>query len=135
MSADLWLPRAATPVQHVDTSERAWHGMAHNDYSIGVETEGCGAPPHADPLTDHQLNCFAAFMRWANEVHRIPLVLSESVTQPGLNYHRCRGGPATACPCDVRVAAGPRFCAGRRAAQLRLPSHHHNQKVRTTTWS
>jgi N-acetylmuramoyl-L-alanine amidase len=105
VSAHFWIPRTGQPVQHVDTSVRAWHGVAHNDYGIGVETEGCGAPPHADPLTEHQLNMFADLMRWANQAHGIPLRLSESVTEPGLNYHRCKGGPATGCPCDVRVNA------------------------------
>lgn len=107
VSAHFWLPRSSSvrPVQHVDTSNRAWHGVAHNDYSIGVETEGCGSPPHADPLTEYQLDRFAALMVWANATHGIPLVLSESVTTPGLNYHRCKGGPSTACPCDVRVNA------------------------------
>jgi hypothetical protein len=105
VSAHFWIPKSAQPVQHVDTANRAWHGVAHNDYSIGVETEGCGAPPHAEPLTEHQLHQFAALMRWANATHGIPLVLSEAVTQPGLNYHRCQGGPATGCPCDVRKNA------------------------------
>lgn len=105
VSAHFWLPRAGEPVQHVDTAVQAWHGVAHNAYSIGVETEGCGAPPHADPLTENQLDVFADLMRWANATHAIPLALSESVTQPGLNYHRCQGGPSTACPCDVRVKA------------------------------
>ena len=105
VSAHFWLPRNAQPVQHVDTGHRAWHGMAHNDYSIGVETEGCGSPPHADPLTERQLNDFAALMKWANQVHGVPLVLSENVRTPGFNYHRCQGGPSTACPCDVRKNA------------------------------
>jgi hypothetical protein len=105
VSAHFWLPRNAQPVQHVDTAIRAYHGVAHNGYGLGVETEGCGSPPHADPLTERQLNDFAALMRWANQTHGIPLVLSERVDQPGLNYHRCQGGPATACPCQVRVDA------------------------------
>jgi hypothetical protein len=104
VSAHFWLPQAGQPVQHVDTGVRAWHGMdSHNSNSIGVETEGCGNPPHADPLTEHQLVQFGALMAWANQVHGVPLVLSESTTTPGLNYHRCAGGPATGCPCDVRV--------------------------------
>lgn len=105
VSAHFWLPRSGTPYQHVDTNVRAWHGVAHNDYSIGVETEGCGSAPHADPLTEHQLDTFAQLMRWAKQTHGIPLQLSESISQPGLNYHRCQGGPATGCPCDVRVNA------------------------------
>ena len=29
-----------------------------DDTSIGVETEGCGSPPHAEPLNEHQLYWF-----------------------------------------------------------------------------
>jgi hypothetical protein len=105
VSAHFWLPRAGQPVQHVDSERQAWHGVAHNAYSLGVETEGCGAPPHAEPLSEHQLATFARLMAWAKATHGIPLVLSESVSQPGLNYHRAQGGPATGCPCDVRKNA------------------------------
>ena len=105
VSAHLWLPRAGQPVQHVDTAVRSWHGGGTlNDTSIGVETEGCGSPPHADPFTEWQLDCFARFMRWANQTHGIPLVLSETATTPGFNYHRCQGGFNTACPCDERLS-------------------------------
>ena len=106
VSAHFWLPSIGQPVQHVDTGHRAWHGGGTlNDTSIGVETEGCGAKPHADPFTKHQLDSFAALMKWANQVHGVPLVLSETATTPGLNYHRCQGGFNTACPCDVRLNA------------------------------
>jgi hypothetical protein len=105
VSAHFWIPRTGAPVQHVDTAVQAWHGVAHNGYSIGVETEGCGSPPHADPLTENQLALFGELMAWARATHGIPLQLSESVSQPGLNYHRCQGGPATGCPCDVRKNA------------------------------
>jgi hypothetical protein len=106
VSAHFWIPIAGEPVQHVDTNVRAWHGMDnHNGSSIGVETEGCGAEPYADPLTEHQLALFGELMAWAHATHGIPLVLSESTSTPGLNYHRCQGGPATGCPCDVRVNA------------------------------
>lgn len=109
VSAHFWIPRAAGPgpLQHVDTAAVAWHGgsSALNGYYIGVETEGCASPPHADPLTDYQLNQFASLMKWANQTHGIPLQLANNASTPGLNYHRCPGGGVTACPCDVRVNA------------------------------
>lgn len=107
VSAHFWLPLTGDPIQHVDTANRAWHGGtdALNTYAIGVETEGCGNPPHADPLTDNQLNLFAELMVWANATHGVPLQLSETATTPGLNYHRCQGGYPTGCPCDVRLNA------------------------------
>jgi hypothetical protein len=102
VSAHFWIPKSGKPYQHVDTALASWHGVAHNAYGLGVETEGCGAPPHAEPMTQHQIDVFARLMQWANKVHGVPLQLSESVSQPGLNYHRCQGGPATGCPCDTR---------------------------------
>jgi hypothetical protein len=105
VSAHFWIPKSGKPIQHVDTAQQSWHGVAHNGYGIGVETEGCGAPPHSEPLTENQLAYFGRLMAWANRVHGIPLQLSESVSQPGLNYHRARGGPSTGCPCQVRVNA------------------------------
>jgi hypothetical protein len=103
VSAHFWIAKDGRVIQHVDTNMVAWHGVAHNQYGIGVETEGCGAPPHAEPLTAKQLDAFAKLMQWANRTHGIPLVLSEAVNQKGLSYHRARGGPATGCPCAVRV--------------------------------
>lgn len=107
VSAHFWIPIAGEPVQHVDTAHRAWHGgtNALNTYAIGVETEGCGADPYADPLSENQLALFGELMAWAHATHGVPLVLSEAADAPGLNYHRCSGGYATGCPCDVRVNA------------------------------
>jgi N-acetylmuramoyl-L-alanine amidase len=103
VSAHFWIPYQGRPVQHVDTGQQSWHGMSLNRRWIGVETEGCGAPPHAQPLNENQLKWFAELMRWANRVHGIPLQLSGSESTPGLNYHRV--AVATGCPCDVRVRA------------------------------
>jgi hypothetical protein len=107
VSAHFWIPKGGAPVQHVDTATRAWHGgtEAMNYNAIGVETEGCAVPPNAEPLTENQLNLFAELMQWANVTHGVPLVLSESATTPGFNYHRAQGGYNTACPCDVRKNA------------------------------
>lgn len=107
VSAHFWIPKSGSPVQHVDTNVRAWHGGtdALNTNCIGVETEGCATSPYAEPLTSSQLDWFGALMDWANTTHHIPLVLSDTATTPGLNYHRCKGGYATSCPCDVRLNA------------------------------
>lgn len=103
VSAHFWIRRDGRVWQHVDTGRQSWHGRNHNGSAIGVETEGCGAPPHAEPLTDAQLTAFGDLMRWANRTHGIPLQESNAVGAPGLNYHRARGfSGATACPCDVR---------------------------------
>jgi hypothetical protein len=103
VSAHFWIPRSGQPVQHVDTARVAWHAVRLNSTSIGVEVEGCANPPYADPMNENQLRWFGGLMAWANRTHGIPLQLSEAWDVPGLNYHRCRGGPPTGCPCAVRV--------------------------------
>jgi hypothetical protein len=46
---------------------------------------------------------FARLYRWCAETHGIPYRLTESYNTPGFGYHRMAGGPATGCPCDVRL--------------------------------
>jgi hypothetical protein len=91
--------------QYVDTNVISWGGVNHNPYCISVETEGCTVPPnYAEPMTEAMINTFARLLAWANKTHGIPLVKSESVSQPGFNYHRVRdAGAATGCPCNVRL--------------------------------
>jgi hypothetical protein len=101
VSAHFWIRKDGRVWQHVDTSMQSWHGMSLNARWIGVETEGCGAPPHSEPLTTAQINAFGDLMRWANRTHGIPLQLSNNATTRGLNYHRV--AVATGCPCAVRV--------------------------------
>jgi N-acetylmuramoyl-L-alanine amidase len=101
-STHFWIAKDGRCEQYVDTGVVSWGGVQHNSYAISVETEGCGAAPHAEPMTEAMINKFARLIAWANRTHGIPMVLSESVTQPGFNYHNCKGGPATGCPCSVR---------------------------------
>lgn len=102
-SVHFWIAKDGRCEQYVDTNTVSWHGTSpHNGYSIGVETEGCASPPHAEPMTEAMINTFARLMAWCNRVHGIPLKLSEATNQPGFNYHNCKGGPSTACPCAIR---------------------------------
>jgi hypothetical protein len=111
------------PVQHVDTAVRAWHGGtdALNGGGIGVETEGCGVPPNAEPLTENQLALFGELMAWAHATHGIPLVISNDAWTPGLNYHRCNGGYPTGCPCDVRLNARAEILARAGGSPATVP--------------
>jgi hypothetical protein len=103
VSAHFWIRRDGWTVQHVDTSVQSWHAMNQNPWTIGVETEGCAAPPHNEPLTAAQIEAFAQLMAWANRTHGVPLVLAGRVGDPGLGFHNMPGfSGSTACPCDVR---------------------------------
>lgn len=104
-STDFWIARDGRCEQYVDTAMTSWgNGNANaNQRGISVETEGCGAPPHNEPMTDAMVNTFARLLAWANRTHGIPLRKTEDFNTPGFGYHRMRGGFATACPCDVRL--------------------------------
>ena len=60
VSAHALIRRDGTIVQYVPFGERAWHaGQSHyrgragcNDFSIGIELEGTGDTPYADPQYD-----------------------------------------------------------------------------------
>jgi hypothetical protein len=119
-SVHFWIAKDGRVEQYVDTNVVAWHGgtSALNNNCISVETEGCGTPPHAEPMTEAMINTFARLMAWANRAHGIPLKLSEAATEPGFNYHRCRGGFATACPCDERLRMRPEILRRAQTGQL-----------------
>lgn len=103
-STDFWIAKDGRCEQYVDTAMTSWGNGSStaNQRGISVETEGCGPAPHAEPMTEPMINTFARLVAWANRTHGIPLRTTESYDQPGFGYHRMRGGPATACPCDVR---------------------------------
>lgn len=104
-STDFWIAKDGRCEQYVDTSMTSWgNGNSNaNQRGISVETEGCGAAPHAEPMTEAMMNTFARLLAWANRTHGVPLRKTEDYNTPGFGYHRMRGGPATGCPCDVRL--------------------------------
>jgi hypothetical protein len=108
-STDFWIAKDGRAEQYVDTAMTSWgNGNANaNQRGIAVETEGCASPPHAEPMTDAMVNTFARLLAWANRTHGIPLRTTDDYNVPGFGYHRMRGGPATGCPCDVRLRMRP----------------------------
>lgn len=104
-STDFWIAKSGACEQYVDTAMTSWGNgnSTANQRGIAVETEGCGSPPHAEPMTEAMVNTFARLLAWANRTHGIPLRKTEDFAVPGFGYHRMRGGFATACPCDVRL--------------------------------
>jgi N-acetylmuramoyl-L-alanine amidase len=120
-STDFWIAKDGRAEQYVDTAMTSWGNgnSTANQRGISVETEGCGAAPHAEPMTDAMVNTFARLMAWANRTHGVPLRKTESFDTPGFGYHRMRGGFATACPCDVRLRMRDEIL---RRAQGQAPS-------------
>lgn len=105
VSAHFWVAKDGTIEQYVDTDVIAWHGIQLNANYCGVETEGCVAPPHAEPLTPAQLSSLSTLYAEGMAVHNWPKILANEAFNPGFGYHRMPGGVNTACPCDVRVNA------------------------------
>lgn len=102
-SAHFWVGQNGAIEQHVDSSVVAWHGISLNSRYVSVETEGCGAPPHADPMSDAMVNALARIYADGMRIHGWANALANANGQPGLGYHRMPGGVATACPCDIRL--------------------------------
>jgi hypothetical protein len=73
--------------QWVDTADRAWAQVNGNPNWISVENEGMSG----QTLTDAQLNRCADVLRWAHEVHGVPLQLADGPNGAGLGYHALGG--------------------------------------------
>lgn len=111
VSAHFWVARDGTVEQYVDSERVAWHGRDLNGQYCGVETEGCSAPPHAEPMTEPMVAGLAAVYAEGAGRHGWPNALAEQAGQPGFGYHRMPGGVNTACPCDIRLARRPDILA------------------------
>jgi hypothetical protein len=101
VSAHFWVAQSGAVEQYVDTAVVAWHGMSLNVRYVGVETEGCSSPPHADPMSDAMVAGLAAIYAEGMARHGWPAQLAEVDGQAGFGYHRM--AVSTACPCDVRL--------------------------------
>ena len=73
--------------QWVDTTDRAWAEVAGNPYWISIENEGRSG----DTLTEAQLDRCANVLRWAHEVHGVPLQVTSDPNGSGLGYHAMGG--------------------------------------------
>jgi hypothetical protein len=97
VSAHFGIGKAGEVIQWVDTADTAWHAVAANHMSIGVEHEG----DSGQVLTAAQLEADAKLLAWAAEHHPIPLALAASPAGSGLAYHALGGtdwGGHLACP-------------------------------------
>jgi hypothetical protein len=101
VSAHFWVGLDGRIEQYVYTDVVAWHGMNLNSRYCGVETEGCSAPPHDQPMTAAMVDGLARLYAEGHRRHGWPMVTAEADGQPGFGYHRM--AVSTACPCQVRL--------------------------------
>lgn len=104
-SAHFWVFKDGRIEQYVDSDVVAWHGMALNSRYCGVETEGCGAAPHAEAMTAAMVDALGRLYAEGMRRHGWQNRLANANGQPGFGYHRME--VATACPCDVRLMRRP----------------------------
>jgi N-acetylmuramoyl-L-alanine amidase-like protein len=100
-SAHFWVFQDGRIEQYVDTGVIAWHGMALNSRYVGVETEGCASPPHADAMTEAMVAALGRLYAEGMRRHGWQNRLANANGQPGFGFHRME--VATACPCDIRL--------------------------------
>lgn len=102
-STHFWVAQSGAIEQYVDTGVVAWgngNSQANAQY-CSVETEGCGSPPHADPMSEAMVAALGRLYAEGARVHGWANALAGAVGQPGFGFHRMAS--ATACPCDVRL--------------------------------
>lgn len=99
VSAHFGVGRDGTIYQWVDTEDIAWHAVAANPHSIGVEHEGYSG----QPLTARQLDATGELLAWAHRQY--PAIAlwfnSRPDTGCGLSWHGLGGlewGNHPACP-------------------------------------
>lgn len=107
VSAHFGIGKSGEVIQWVDTADVAWHAMAANHESIGVEHEG----DTGQQLTPAQLEADSRLLAWAHKHHPIPLRLAHHpVLGAGLAYHALGGeawGGHLQCPGAPIVAQLP----------------------------
>jgi hypothetical protein len=108
-SAHFWVSQAGVIEQYVDSDVIAWHGKALNGRYCGVETEGCGAPPYADPMSDAMVAALGRLYAEGARRHGWQNRLANRNGDPGFGYHRME--VQTACPCDIRLERRPDILA------------------------
>lgn len=95
--------------QYMDTTVRADANRYANVRAISIETEDNGDPDNT-PWTPAQIESILKIIRWAHEVHDIPLRVTPAWDQPGIGYHSMWGAPGPwtpsrgkTCPGRVRI--------------------------------
>ncbi len=101
VSAHFWVSKSGLIEQYVDTARVAWHGRSLNSRYVGVETEGCGTAPHAEPMTDAMFEALVRLYAEGAKVHGWANALASKDGEKGCGFHRM--AVATGCPCDVRL--------------------------------
>lgn len=101
VSAHFWVSKTGIIEQYVDTARVAWHGKSLNSRYVGVETEGCGVAPHAEPMTQAMFDGLVLIYREGMRRHGWDASLANKDGERGFGYHRM--AVATGCPCDVRL--------------------------------
>ena len=100
VSAHLLNPKVGKMVQFVDLDQMAYHCAQWNDSSIGIEHEGFSG----EPMNRNQLNNLKAFLKWAQNTYKYPLVFTTDPNSRGiighgflpegsLSHPNCPGGP------------------------------------------
>ncbi len=100
--------------QYVDTANESWAQAAGNSSYLSIETEG----EPTTPLTAAQVAAVGKIMAWTNQVHRVPLTVTDTVGARGLITHGDGGaawGGHTGCPGALRTAQRPAILAAAQA--------------------
>jgi hypothetical protein len=131
VSAHFWVSQSGLIEQYVDTGTVAWHAMQMNGRYVGVETEGCSAPPHAEPMSEAMLWALGRLYAEGMERHGWPAQLAEADGQAGFGFHRM--GVNTACPCAERLRMRPEILRRATGTSALPPEEDDEMDARIAT--
>lgn len=152
VSSHFYVDYDGTITQLVDTANMSWTSGAACDYTLGIETQGWAR----EPWTPAQCAALARILRWAHEVHGVPLVAKhDSKRSPGIGYHRL-GVPANRwqkarrrsqtggelwssavgkdCPGDKRIAQIPGIITAATGGAVQAPTPAGVGQVKADGW-
>lgn len=121
VESHFWVGLNGEIEQYLDTDVRADANWEANDSAIAVETADNGDPDNF-MWTNGQVLALIRIIKWASEVHGIPIRLCPSATSSGIGYHRQFkewNKASHSCPGDIRVKMVPGIIA--QAKDLDMP--------------
>lgn len=108
LESHFYVRKSGVVEQYIDTSRSADANLTANlrpdgSGAMSIETEGLAD----EQWTDEQLVSILALIRWAHDVHDVPLRVCRDADDPGIGWHVMFGAPGPWTNVRGKVCPGP----------------------------
>lgn len=108
LESHFYVRKTGVVEQYIDTARSADANLTANrrpdgSGAMSIETEGLAN----EQWTDAQLASILALIRWAHEVHDVPIHVCSTADDPGIGWHVMFGAPGPWTPAVGKVCPGP----------------------------